>query len=310
MLLADDVGVDNIAVYAESATAPPTPNVDALAASGVLFRNAWATPHCSPTRASLLTGRYPSRHGVGIALCEGGSERCPVLPLREVTLPEVLDAQATGYAHALVGKWHLSDERNGAELGPNLAGWSHYAGILGAHPTSYFLWPRTVNGVTTSSTAYATTQVVDDALAWIQTAPEPWVCYVWFPAAHAPYHAPPAHLHSQNLAGLDPATAPVPFYKAMVEAMDTEIGRLLGSLGPALLGRTEVLILGDNGTPQEVSEPPFAPSHAKKTPFEGGVNVPLVVAGPSVGAPGREEAALVHAVDVFATVLELCGARP
>ena len=310
ILMADDVGVDSIGAYAEGANPPATPNIDSLAARGVLFRNAWSNPHCSPTRACVLTGRYSWRTGVGYALFEGSSPQYPVLGLEETTIPEMLDAQRSGYAHAHIGKWHLSDPRNGGAFGPNLAGWSHFAGMLAAHVRSYFSWPRTVNGVTTTSTTYATTQHVSDALSWIQSAPEPWVCHLSFTAAHWPYHAPPANLHSQNLAGLVPSTTPIPFYKAMAEAIDAEIGRLLGSLGPTLLARTDVLFLGDNGTPQAVSEPPFVPSHAKGSPFEGGINVPLIVAGPSVGSPGREEPVLVAAVDLFATVLELCAVQP
>lgn len=310
ILLLDDVGVDNIGVYGEGANPPPTPNIDALARRGVLFRNAWSNPHCSPTRACIQTGRYSLRTGVGIALCEGGGPRCPVLTLDETTMPEALDRRQSGYAHAAIGKWHLSDARNGGDLGPNLAGWSHYAGLLGAHPSSYYNWPRTVDGVTSPSTQYATTQHVDDALAWIASGPGPWVCYLAFTAAHAPYHAPPDHLHTQSLQGLDPRVTPIPFYKAMVEAIDTEIGRLFTSLGPALLASTDVFLLGDNGTPAEVSEPPFLPSHGKKTLFEGGINVPWIVAGPSVGGAPREESALVSAVDLFTTVLELCGVTP
>lgn len=308
VIVADDLGVDAVGAYGLGAAPPPTPNIDALAAQGVLFRNAITNPVCSPTRACLMTGRYSFRTGVGrqIPTLEGLPPQ-NVLPLDEITVPELLDAKRSGYAHAYIGKWHLGDGTNGGPLGPNLAGWSHFAGLLRGWTPDYYRWERVVNGAAATSTAYATTQIADDALAWMESAPEPWLCWVSFNAPHDPYHAPPPALHTQNLAGLSPRATPVPFFKAMVEAMDTEIGRLLGTIDPAVRARTTVIFLGDNGTDGVVSEPPFLAAHAKGTPYEGGVRVPLVVTGPIVQGAPRTEDALVSAVDVFATVAELCG---
>lgn len=311
ILVADDLGVDAVGAYGEGATPPPTPNLDALAANGVLFRNAWANPYCSPSRACLMTGRYSFRTGVGKPIPHPTKPNLPrqgVLSLQETTLPELLDLRGAGYAHAAIGKWHLGDETNGGALGPNLAGWSHYAGLLPGW-WDYYSWPRTVDGVTATCTVYATTETVDDALAWIASVPEPWVCYVAFQAPHEPYHAPPANLHSQSLQGLDPTKTQRPFFVAMVQAMDTEIGRLLAGLGAAR-ARTDVVFLGDNGTAGAVTLPPFVPAHAKGTAYEGALNVPLIVSGPAVVAPGREVDALVDAVDVFATAVDLCGVVP
>lgn len=301
IIVADDVGVDSVRVYHEGRQPPPTPHIDALAARGVLFRNTWSNPLCSPTRACIQTGRYGLRTGIGAVVNWTGPS--PSLSFAETTLPELLDARQSGYAHAAIGKWHLTNQAAGGVLAPNLSGWSHYSGPV--IPTSnYFSWQRTVNGVTANSTTYMTTQNVDDALAWIQSAPRPWVCYLAFLSAHKPFHAPPPALHTQNLSsGQDP----VRLYKAMVEAMDTEIGRLLTTLGPEVVASTNVIFLGDNGTPKEVSEPPFLSTHAKATMYEGGLNVPLIVAGPAVGSGGREDPALVSTVDLFATVAELCG---
>ena len=127
---------------------------------------------------------------------------------------------------------------------------------------------------------------------------------VAFFAPHAPFHAPPSNLHTQNLGGLNPNTTPIPFYKAAVEAVDTETGRLLAGLG-AQRSNTHVLFLGDNGTPRQVTEAPFTRNHAKGTPYEGGAGVPMIYSGPAAVSPGREVASVVHAVDVFATVAEL-----
>jgi len=304
IIVADDLGVDAVGAYGEGANPPPTPNIDALAANGVMFRNCWSSPLCSPTRALLQTGRYAFRTGIGTVIQWRGG--LPALLPEEVTLPELLDTAQSGYGHAAIGKWHLSNLENGGFLGPNLAGWSYFAGEV-PNPTSYLPWTRTVNNVSRKCNRYMTTQNVDDALEWILTAPEPWVCYVSFFAPHRPLHAPPGALHSQNLEGLNPQQNPVPFFRAMVEAMDTEIGRLLGSVSAPVMQRTNVMFMGDNGTDWAVTEPPFVVQHGKGTIYEGGINVPLIVSGPIVGSPGREESALVGLVDLYPTIAAMCG---
>ena len=302
IVIADDLGVDHVGAYGEGPAPAPTPNIDALAARGVLFRNAWSNPNCSPTRACFHTGRYSLRTFVGTIVTNGGGE----LQSGEITLPRALNMGGSGYSRALIGKWHLGGEGGAGSSSPNHAGWPHFVGLIGGS-SNYFFWARTENGQTTSSTTYITTQLVDDALAWIaEQKNQPWVCCVSFTAPHTPFHAPPSNLHTQNLAGKRPETEPVPFFRAMVEAMDNEIGRLFSSLGPSL-NQTDVIFFGDNGTHPSASLPPFAPGHSKGTPYEGGINVPLIVAGPRVRSPGREEESLVGIVDLFATVLELAG---
>lgn len=305
VLIADDVGVDSVACYGEGNDVPNTPNIDALAANGVLFRNAWGHPSCSPARAAMQTGRFAFRTGVGAPVVNNGHG----LPLSEVTLPELFDLHpALGYSHAFFGKWHLGTAAVGGELAPNLAGWGHYAGALNNlnEPYHYFHWPLVVDGATQIEQGYITTRTVDMALDWIASVPEPWVCFVSFHAAHFPYHAPPAHLHSVALPDVDPREAPRPFYRAIVEAMDSETGRLLASLGEQRQ-RTMVVLASDNGTTKEVVVPPFSPLRAKLTPYEGGINVPLIVSGPLVAQPGRESADLVCLADLYATLAAMAG---
>jgi arylsulfatase A-like enzyme len=165
---------------------------------------------------------------------------------------------------------------------------------------------RTVNGVTTQSTAYATTEQVDDALARMQAMHEPWLCYLAFNSAHRPIHAPPQNLHTYSLSG-NPLDTSVAHFNAAVQAMDTEIGRLFASIDPALLDRTTVIFLGDNGTEPLGVDAPLDPLRAKGTVFEGGVRVPLIVAGKHVQQIGAQCEALVNSVDLFPTVAELLG---
>ena len=141
VLIADDLGVDGVGAYAEGAAPPPTPNLDALASRGVLFRNAWSNPSCSPSRACLFTGRYSHRTLVGAIIGTGTRGLRP----SEVTLPEVLDLGESGYAHALIGKWHLGTQFGGPRA-PNQSGWSHFSGFL-LGQTNYFSWPRVVDGL-------------------------------------------------------------------------------------------------------------------------------------------------------------------
>ena len=302
VLLADDIGVDSVAVYAEGDDLPSTPNLDALAAGGLLFRNAWSSPVCSPSRAGLLTGRHSFRHGVGWLTTP--DVLSSALPLSELTIPEVLDLAGSGYVHAAIGKWHLGNASVGGPLAPNDAGFGHFSGSLSnlLPPFDYFTWPKVVDGVSSTSTNYVTTETVDDAIAWISGQSSPWFCYVAFHAAHSPFHAPPSSLHSVDL------TTPTNrlYYKAMVEALDTEIGRLLASLPPGVGDDTMVIFAGDNGTSAKVTVPPFDVNHAKGTLYEGGINVPLIVSGPLVSAPA-EVRGLVTVTDLFATVLGIAG---
>lgn len=186
------------------------------------------------------------------------------------------------------------------------AGW-----WTGPFPYDDFTWPRVENGVLQVVDVYATTGTVDAALARLSEAPEPWLCSVAFHASHAPFQAPPADLSSSGLPpGGFAVGDPRPWFAAMVEAMDTELGRLLDTLdvlSPGLRGRTNVIFPGDNGTPGEVTSPPFKIGHAKGTLHEGGVNVPLIVAGPAVPTPGGECAALVSTVDLLPALADLAG---
>jgi arylsulfatase A-like enzyme len=312
ILVADDLGIDQLASYGLGSDLPPTPTLDALAANGVLFRNAYSSPVCSPSRAQLLTGRHAFRTGIGhIVGPEMIAPELFQLPLDELTLPEMLD-QGTGglYANAAIGKWHLYYGPDFATA-PNVAGFDHFAGTpanLGFDPSGYFDWVKIVDGTFfVVLDTYVTSDQVDEALAFLDTAPEPWLCYVAFSAAHVPFHEPPADLHTQDLSGAGPPSVdPRPYYKATVEALDTEIGRLLSGIGP-LLPRTNVFFVGDNGTPFEVVVPPFDPDHAKTTLYDGGCRVPFIVAGPAVLQPGAKCDALVGLTDIYATLAELAA---
>jgi arylsulfatase A-like enzyme len=303
LVIADDVGVYEFASYGEGTDPAITPTIDALAAEGVRFRNCWANPLCTPTRATILTGRYGVQTGVGALLTKDWG-----LPIEEVTVAELLHTAPAPYTNAFFGKWHLSNLDGGGYLAPNLQGFDHAlwtTNNLSPPLQTYFDWEWVENGATADTTGYVTTDTVDRALEYLATAPEPWFVVLSFHAAHYPFHAPPAGLYATDLAGVLPGDIR-PLFKAMIEAMDTELGRLLGAL--ELAGTAaDVIFVGDNGSPGGTIGPPGVEGNAKSTVYEGGINVPLIVSGPSVAQPGSECIALVNTTDVFASVLELAG---
>jgi arylsulfatase A-like enzyme len=309
VLLLDDVGVDKISAYAEGLECPPTPNMDALAQSGVLFRNAWSHPSSSASRAAIFTGRHPFRYGIGYLV----TPTAKALPLGEFLTPELLDA-GTGNAwqHAAIGKWHLGNASTGGPSSANLSGFGHFSGIMANIESgySYYLWPKVVDGLAFDQAKWIVTDQVDDALTFIAGASEPWYCHVGLFACHAPFSGPPPELHDIDLpppVGHPPVK---PFYDATLQATDNEIGRLLAALGPELLARTTVVLTAESGSPPEATVAPFVPSHGKLSVYEGGINVPMIVSGPLVNQPGRESPHLVHVGDLFNTVLDIAGVNP
>lgn len=310
VILTDDIGVDKTGAYGEHPAAPPTPNIDALAAQGVLFRNAYASPTCSPTRASLLTGRLPGRTGIGRWIY--AHQNSTVVDDRELTIPEMLRDSPDPYTSAAVGKWHLVGfDSDQPARDPMRKGFGCHAGSLGnpleavgsGHmPRSYFRWEKNVDGKRHWEHTYMTVDSTDEALARMAGMPQPWFLYVAYNSAHEPLHEPPDDLHTRIIQ--DPPTD-YQLYDAMVESVDREIGRLLAGMEPSVREQTTIVYMSDNGTWGSVVQPPGNPRRGKGTVFEGGVRVPMIISGPDVAVPGSETDALVHVVDLFPTIAEL-----
>ncbi len=307
VIVADDLGVDMLSAYGEGADLPTTPWIDLLAANGVLFRNAYANPVCTPTRAALLTGRHAFRTGMGFLVESGGGK----LPDAEITLPEAIRQWSPfEYATGAFGKWHLAAGSAGPPS-PLQQGFDHYAGALSnfSNGQGYYDWTQFVNGVGGNSQTYATTAHVDAALGWIQAQDKPWLCYLAFNAPHSPWVTPPANLFTSTFdeGALSDVELGRARYKAMVEAIDAELGRLLLGIPPEELARTLIVFTGDNGTPKNVTVPPFLPEHAKLTPYEGGCNVPLIFSSLELPLVGVQTDALAQCTDLFKTLLQFSG---
>lgn len=304
VLLLDDVGVDKVTAY-DGAYAPPTPTLDRLAAEGVQFTRAYASPVCSPTRGILLTGRHARRNRLGWIVDTGG--RNGFLPLEATTIPEALPAH---WSNSAVGKWHLAGPQAPDWLDhPNASGFDWFAGSPGnpyyAEGLGYWDWDRNENGVVSQSLTYMTTDAVDTALERIEVMPEPWFLYVAFNAVHGPLSTPPEALVPGGLPA-DDAPSDVR-YDAILQALDTELGRLFASMDPEVLARTTILTIGDNGTGPNGLPPEAVQGRGKHTPFEGGIRVPFLVNGPLVARPGSTSDALIHVADVLPTVMEIAG---
>ncbi len=313
IIIADDVGIDKTSTYGEHEGAPPTPSLDALAERGLLFRNAYATPTCSPTRASLLTGRLPSRTGVGRWLYP--VDAINDLELWELTLPEMLRRSPWCYTSMLAGKWHLvAWDRAEPARHPLLQGFDHHHGSLSNLGNAYtegededrgnYNWEKNTDGELAWTQTYAAQDTTDEALAFMDVAPEPWLLVASYNLAHLPIEVPPDEL---NLAGVTESSGGLEKYEASVVALDAEIGRLLDGLSEEQRARTTIVYLSDNGTDPDWIEPPWNTSRGKGSVYDGGVRVPFIVAGPHVAEPGSETGALVQVVDLFPTLAELAG---
>ncbi|MFI3304253.1 MAG: sulfatase-like hydrolase/transferase [Rikenellaceae bacterium] len=294
VIVADDLGKEVLSFY-ETPTAKKakTPNLDKLAQQGVVFDNFWGSPLSAPVRAAMLTGRYGYHTGI-VAL--------------DITLPTseqtIFNALPEGYSNALFGKWHLSRDNNFA---PNY-GIDYFAGFaVGGGVRDYYNWRLTLNNQTTLSTEYVTSKITNLAKEWIDGQDTPWFCWVAYNAPHTPYHVPPKNTYSQKKlkdSAEEMEKNPLPYYLAMVENLDYEIGRLLEGIDDS----TIVIFVGDNGTENNVLQSPYPSRHGKGTLYEAGVSVPMVVAGGGVKQSGTRRDALVTAVDIFPSVLEFAGA--
>ena len=317
LLVLDDVGPDLIGCCSgdpsdAEETIVKTPRLDAFAKSGVRFDNVWSTPACSPTRATILTGRYGFRTGIGAVVSKPGSPSG--LAASEVCIPEALREVAPGYRTAFIGKWHLGVKELGLDA-PRKQGFEVFRGTRGnltkkGPRDGYFAYEEIHGGKASMRETYATSATIDDTLAAIESFGEdPWFIMASFHAAHKPLHVPPSDLHSQILSGEPRKSAPA-HVAAVVEALDSEFGRLLDGLPDAIAANTTIIVVSDNGTPSWARTDAEAAGSGKGSLSEGGISVPMFVGGAGVARPGRVVSHAVNTTDLFATVVELCGGKP
>jgi len=327
LLIADDLGLDVAPCHDASSVMK---HLAARCQISLVFDRAYTHPVCSPSRASLMTGRHPFRTGTGDVRQEARK-----LSLEEVTLAERVKANSPGnYLMGAFGKWHLADNENGSERNPNLQGFDLFEGTPRQHDTyRYYDYDWMRNGVSLGEqSTYRTTRIVDAVIENFASSPSsrPSLYLVNFTNPHKPYHAPPSWLHTQgDLSGMslkevmNKEPGPGEYhanrreprldkqYDAMLEALDNEIERLVSAMNSASTRPIIYIFLGDNGSAAEVYRGPSAAGYrAKASLYDGGVRIPIQIWS-SYGEndtlkTGRSDA-LVALSDLFLTISEMTG---
>ena len=292
IVLTDDQGFGDVRSHGNDLI--DTPVMDRLAASGARFDRFYVSPVCAPTRAALLTGRYPHRSGV-----YGVTRREEVMRSEEVTIAEIL--KRAGYATGCFGKWH-----NGAQypFHPNGQGFDEFLGFCAGHWNNYFDTTLERNGRPVKTKGYITDVLTDAALAFIeQNKSRPFLCYVPYNAPHAPFQVPDNYFDKYKARGLDD---PVAAAYGMIENVDDNLGRLLAKLDALdLAGDTIVMLLGDNGANWDRFN---AGMRARKgSTHEGGVRSPLFVRWPGRITPGTTVKQIAAHIDLLPTLVDLTG---
>lgn len=292
LIIADDMGIDVTNGYLESERMPNTPNLDSLRNSGLLFSNTWSAPACTPTRASIMSGKYGVKTGV---LRPPGN-----LGLEHQSLfSKIAEATNDEYANAVIGKWHISSPTNNNH--PMEHGIDHFEGVIRGVVSDYYEWDKVENGVESTSQEYITTHFTNSAISWIEEQSDPWFLWLAHIAPHSPFHIPPADLYVEENTDNNQGK-----YLASIEAMDHEIGRLIQSMDEETRANTVIIFVGDNGTPGPVVQN-FASNHAKSSLYEGGIRVPLIISGKGVARKNEIDENLNHVADLHATILEIAG---
>ena len=301
LIVGDDMGYGDVGF--QNCKDIPTPNLDALAASGVRFTSGYVSgPYCSPTRAGLLTGRYQTRFGH-----EFNPAGKNGMPVTQTTLADHL--KTAGYATGLVGKWHLGSQ---AAMQPQKRGFDEFFGFLGgAH--SYFNAAGIMRGTEpVKEMNYTTDAFGREACAFIERHKgEPWFLYLAFNAVHTPMNATDDRLAKfPDIADKKRRT-----YDAMMLAMDEAIGRVRQKLTDfGLDNNTLVFFISDNGGPTmpgvTVNGSRNDPLRgSKRTTLEGGIRVPFIVSWPGRVKPGVFEQPAIQ-LDLHATALAAAGVAP
>lgn len=337
-ILADDLGWRDTAVY--GSTFYRTPHIDALARSGVRFTDAYsANPLCSPTRASILTGQYPMRHGLTTAaghiakisehkerksspeeIRGSGPAALNYLDPKHYTLGKAM--KDAGYATGFFGKWHMGCKRehwpesHGFDL---VKGGRHHPGPPGKNGKRKFYPPWSCNTLPgdVPPDTHVDDLIADLAIDYMKRQKEAqkpfFICY-WAYSVHAPFQSKPDLMAKwkKKVDRENPQHAPT--MGAMIEVLDSNVGRLMKALEENGLDKNTVVIFSsDNGGNMYNTVDGTTPTNnaplriGKGNNYEGGVRVPLIVRWPGVTKPGSVNPSVVSTVDHYPAILEMTG---
>lgn len=340
-ILADDLGWADCNLNVKSKLYQ-TPNLDRLAQRGVIFTNAHAaSPLCSPTRASIMTGQTPARTGITAPNCHlpeikmkpsvgekapagDKSVQCQSATRLDTAIPTLVKMIKTkGYATAHFGKWHLGSEPFSAQdhgFDVDIPHWP------GPGPAGSFVAPWKFPGFKEAYTEeHIEDRMSDEAVKWMRSLPKdkPFYMNYWQFSVHAPFNAK-TELIDYYRNKIDTTQAQrSSTYAAMVQSMDDAIGKLLDEVDRlGIADRTAIIFISDNGgnmynhlkekTLEGIPYTTFATSNAplrggKATMFEGGIRVPCVIVWPGLTHPGSRSDALIQTTDLYPTLLSLLG---
>lgn len=337
--LVDDLGYTDIGCF--GSTFYETPHIDSLAATGTRLTSAYAAcPVCSPTRAALMTGKYPARMATtdwfGAAQQDEWKRNTAMLPanyveelpLEETTLAEAF--QEAGYQTFFAGKWHLGPEGHwpedqGFAINRGGCAWGHPKG--GKRYFSPYNNPRLENG---PDGEYLTSRLADETCQFIEQASqkeEPFFAYLSFYTVHTPLMAPEAKVNrfkekaksleaeetkwGTQLTSKVRLTQNMPVYAGMVTELDNAVGKVLDRLKSlGLSENTIVVFTSDNGGLSTAEGSPTSnyPLRAGKGwMYEGGIREPTIVRWPGVSSEGSELDLPVTSADFYPSLLEMAG---
>jgi len=329
-IVVDDLGWADVGY--NGSTFYETPNIDQLSTEGMLFTNGYvASPMCSPTRASIMTGKYPARlhltNWIGAPQPNNykwntilrSASYIKALPLKEVTLAESM--KAGGYQTYFIGKWHLGKpekfwpEHQGFDT--NIAGCGWGAPIGGNHYFSPYGNPRLTDG---PEGEHLPARLAKEEIAFLKSEHhKPFFSYLAFYSVHSPWmgrkdlvakyekkEKQPDEWRQERWIKFD-KTQNNPVYAAMIEAVDIAIGNVLNTLKETGLDKnTVVIFVSDNGGASEVTS--NDPLRAGKCfLYEGGIRVPLIVRWPGKIIAGSITNVPVTSTDFYPTILEMAG---
>lgn len=306
-ILSDDHGWNQVGYHGSQFY--ETPNIDRIAAEGMQFTDAYAAaPICSPTRASIMTGKYPAR--LHLTDYIPGSpypyaklatpQQVPCLPLEEVTLAEVL--KQNGYVTGHFGKWHLNVDYNYQPGRPGDPGSQGFDVVLTNAKPDETADPE--------KDAHHVAEITEHSLRFIEENKDrPFFCYVAHHVPHRPIMEHPDLIAKYRAKPGSDLPINNPIIGAMIERMDRGIGEILNKLDELnLTEKTIVVFVSDNGGLEQLqSQAPLR--MGKATIFDGGLRVPMAIRWPGVVKPGSKCTTPVISADFFPTLLEAVGIR-
>jgi arylsulfatase A-like enzyme len=312
MILVDDLGYGDLSSY--GATDLKTPHIDSLMAAGMRFDNFYANcPVCSPTRAALLSGRYPDMVGVPGVIRTHITDNWGYLSSHAVLLPKLL--KPAGYHAAIVGKWHLGLDSPNT---PNERGFDHFHGFLGDMMDDYYNHRRHGNNYMRldekeiDPEGHATdlfTKWANDYIKDRTKSNRPFFLYLAYNAPHAPIQPPDEWLQrvKSREPGISERRAKL---VALIEHLDDGIGKVLKALKDAgVSDDTLVIFTSDNGGQLSAGANNGSLRGGKQDMYEGGIREPMCAVWPGRIKPGTRSDRVALTMDLYPTICEAAGAK-